>query len=35
MALIFIIIPCFPGLLFVGIMLGFHTYLITTDLTTK
>lgn len=35
LTIILIIIPCFPGALFVGIMLGFHSYLIAMDITTK
>lgn len=35
MSIIFIIFPCLPGFVFVGIMLSFHSYLIATDLTTK
>lgn len=35
MSIVFVIFPCLPGLIFVGIMAGFHTYLIAMDLTTK
>lgn len=35
MTIVFVIFPCLPGLIFVGIMAGFHTYLIAMDLTTK
>ncbi len=33
--IVLVILPCTPGLFFVGIMVFFHTYLIATDLTTK
>lgn len=33
--IVLVILPCTPGLFFVGIMAFFHTYLIATDLTTK
>ncbi len=35
LAIVFIILPCLPGFIFVGIMLFFHSYLIANDLTTK
>ena len=34
-SIIFIILPCLPGFIFVAIMLCFHSYLIANDLTTK
>ena len=35
MSLVLVILPCFPGLIFVGIMLVFHTWLIYKDMTTR
>ena len=35
MSLVLIIFPCIEGLFFAGVMLGFHTYLLFVDLTTK
>lgn len=33
--MVLVLFPCVEGLFFVGIMFGFHTYLLTIDQTTK
>ena len=35
MSLVLVLLPCLPGLFFVGVMLAFHTYLTINNMTTR
>ena len=35
LSMVFVLFPCIEGLFFVGVMFGFHSYLLTIDQTTK